>query len=34
MSIVPTYAALLALLFAALSIRTLRLRRKHRFSLG
>ncbi len=34
MSIVPTYAALLALLFVALSIRTVRLRRRLRIAIG
>lgn len=34
MHIVPVYAALLALLFAALSIRTLRMRRRLRIAVG
>lgn len=34
MKIVPIYAALLAVLFLGLSVRTLRLRRRHRVAIG
>lgn len=34
LDVTPIYAALLALLFVFLSLRTIRLRRRHRFALG